>query len=159
MAGTLHISAGFVAHGIVSLVGEGTQRRVGHIYSVGIDLEFSARRTILEVILAVVLGHVGSFSEGAQGYFVVVVHAETFPSVLFGLEHHDVVNLAQGVEVVAVQLYSFQRIFVARTIVKIEFTVIVQKKARIPRGKHVLFNGTFETLCFGCVLYHTANPS
>ena len=103
----------------------------------------------MEIIFVIVFGHVSALCEWAECHFIVIVHAETFPAVFFRAEHHDIVNLADGVEIIPVQFYRFQGIFIAGAIVQIQSAVVVQKQTRVPRRKYVLFDGTFEASRFG----------
>ena len=105
MTGTLHITARLVAHRVMLLVDKRAQRGIRNIYAIGIDFEFSARSTILEIIFVIVFGHVSALCEWAECHFIVIVHAETFPAVFFGAEHHHVVNLADGIEIIPVQFH------------------------------------------------------
>ncbi len=127
VARAAHISSGLVAHRVVTLVGKRSKRRVGHIHSVGIGLELSAGRAILQVVAAVVLGHCRAFGKGRQGGGVVVVHAEAFPSVLVGVKHEQVVNFGDGVKIVAAHFHAFERIFVGRSVVEIKAAVVVEE--------------------------------
>lgn len=86
----------------------------------------------MEIIFVIVFGHVSALCEWAECHFIVIVHAETFPAVFFGAEHHDIVNLADGVEIIPVQFYRFQGIFIAGSIVQIQSAVVVQKQTMIP---------------------------
>ena len=87
------------------LVDKRAQRGIRNIYAIGIDFEFSARSTILEIIFAIVFGHVSALCEWAERHLVIVVHSETFPAVFFRAEHHHVVNLADGIEIIPVQFH------------------------------------------------------
>ena len=113
MTDALHKSTWFVTHGVVLLIGEGTQRVVAHIDTVGIHLELGARCTILEVISAVMLGHERPFHERFECHLVIVVHPEALPSMLVGLQEHQVVNLADRCEIFAANLNTLDRVFVA----------------------------------------------
>ena len=60
----LHKAARLVTHGIVLLIGERSQRVVTDIHTIGVNLKLGARCAILEIILAVMLGHEGALHEG-----------------------------------------------------------------------------------------------
>ena len=61
MAGTLYETSRLIAHRVMFLVGERAHRFVGYINSIRIDLELRSRRTVLEIIFTVMLGHESSF--------------------------------------------------------------------------------------------------
>ena len=105
VTGTLHISSRLVAHRVMLLIDKRAQWGIRNIYAVGIYLEFRTRSAILEIIFAIVLSHVSTLCKWTKRDFVVIVHAEAFPAVFFRTEHHDVVNLTDGVEIIPVQFH------------------------------------------------------
>ena len=144
VAATLHESAGFVAHRVMTLVGERTERRIAYVDAIGVYLKFRARSTVLEVVFAVIFGHRSAFGKRSERHFVVVVHSEAFPAVFFRMKHHHIVNFAYRVETIAAQLNRLERIFVARTVVEIQAAVVVEEEIRVPPGQNAAIHHLFE---------------
>ena len=108
MTGTLYETSRLIAHRVMFLVGKRAHRFVGYIDTIRIDLELRSRRTVLEIIFTVMLGHESSFRKRRQSRTIVIVHPETFPSVFFRAQHHDLLDLADRVEITAIQFHSLQ---------------------------------------------------
>ena len=114
MTAALNESARLVAHRVVLLVNERPQRRVADIHTVGINLEFRSRSTVLKIVFSVVFCHRRPFGERRKRRpVVVVVHAETLPAVFVRTEHQHVMDFTDRIKVVAAQLHGFQRILIA----------------------------------------------
>ena len=67
-----------------------------------------------------------------QRHFIIIVHAKPFPAMFFRTKHHYIIDLTDRTKIITTDLYAFKRVFITRTIIKIELTVIIQKQARIP---------------------------
>ena len=145
----LHKATGLVTHGIVLLVGERAQWVVAHIDAVGIDLELGARGAVLEIILAVMLGHESPFHERLESHLVIVVHAEALPAVFVGLQEHQVMDFADRCEVFAADFNALDGIFVARAVVFVEPAIIVEEHIGVPGGQGVAFHGAAPAAVLG----------
>ena len=86
---------------------------VAHINAVGIYLELGAGCPILEIVPSVVFSHESAFHKGLERHFIVVVHPEALPPVAFGMQEHQVVNLADGCEILAADFHTLDGILVA----------------------------------------------
>ena len=95
------------------LIDKRSERIIADINTIGINLKLCAGSTILKVVFTIVLSHRSPFGEWSQSHFIVVVHPETFPSVVFRLKSHNIVNFADWEEVVSAQLHPLQGILVA----------------------------------------------
>ena len=129
---SLYKSAGLIAHRIMLLVSERPQWRIADIYPVGIYLELRSRSTVLKIIFSVMLRHISPFGKRTQRHFIIIVHAKPFPAMFFRTKHHYIIDLTDRTKIITTDLYAFKRVFITRTIIKIELTVIIQKQARIP---------------------------
>src|SRR5205814_3862760 len=69
---------------VVGRVREGAERAVADVGAVRVDVVFRARRRVLQVVLAVILGHRGAFDERLDG--IAVIRTEALPAVLRGTE-------------------------------------------------------------------------
>ena len=78
------------------------------------------------------LRHISPFGKRTQRYFIIIIHAKPFPAMFFRTKHHDIINLTDRTKIITTDLYAFKRVLITRTVIKIEFTVIIQKQARVP---------------------------
>ena len=131
VSGTVHVSARFIRHGVVFLIGVRPHRMIGYINAVGIDIELSAGSTVLHIISPVVLGQPRAFDITSQNR-VAVVLAETFPTVAGHVEAEKLFHLSFGKKaVILVQLHSSDGIDIGRSPEHIGPAVIVDKQVRV----------------------------
>ena len=122
---------------------------VTHIDTVGIHLELGAGRAILQVVLAAMLGHKGALGKRLERHLVVIVHPEAFPAMAVGMQPHEVVNLADGGKIVSADFNALEGIFVARAIVFVESSVIIEEDVGVPGGQCVAFHRTAPAAALG----------
>src|SRR5690606_39206607 len=108
-----HEAAGLVADGVVRGVGEGTERMIGDVGSVRVDVVLGAGSAVLQVVTPAVLCHPRAFDVGIAR--VRVVLPEPFPSVPLRVqteEPHDgvAVHRARG----GIDLGAKERLVVRR---------------------------------------------
>ena len=128
-------SAGLVRKRVVRLVFKRPKRTVAYVNPIGITAELGSGRAILQVIFVVVFGHERAFGKRLQKR-IVVIFAETFPAMLVVVERQNRNALAFGLERLAIQFHSVQRIQIARTVIFVDFILFfIPENLRIPGGR------------------------
>src|ERR1041384_3399839 len=122
----------FIRKRVVFLVREGAQRAVSHVDAVGISALLGPGRRILQVIPAVVLVHPGTLHERIEEG-VVVVFAEALPAVDIPVSMYQFNPLAHRLKRPAVYLLAVGRIEIARSVIEVDSSVVIEKKSRVPR--------------------------
>ena len=131
MTGTVDITARLIGNGVMFLIGIRSHRMVGHIYTIGIYIELSARSGILHVIPPVVLCQPRSFDIAAQ-HGIGMIFSKTFPTMFLWVEIEKFQLLAFLYEtMVLVELHAANGPLVGRAPEHVSTAVIIKKKVRV----------------------------
>ena len=131
MSGTVHITTRLVGHRIMLLVSIRPHRIIGHINTIGIDIEFRSRSTVLHIVFPIMLRQPRPLNISAQ-YSIRMVFTETFPAMFRHIQIEEFFRFSLLDETpVLVQFHSPDRIHIGRTPEHIRFTVIVNKQIGI----------------------------